>query len=106
MECLRGRHPTKRMIPYNLEKLMVDLVKQWKEAARRDDLFDHMVPSDVRLLVKEIERLRKIEVAAQEFRQVTDRAWRNGDFSHVINNANQQALWRALDGSDCEADHD
>ncbi len=37
---------------------MVDLVKQWKEAARRDDLFDHMVPSDVRQLVGEIERLR------------------------------------------------
>lgn len=38
---------------------MVDLVKRWKEAARRDDLFDHMVPSDVRQLVKEIERLRQ-----------------------------------------------
>ena len=45
----------------------------------------------------EIERLRRIEASAQEFRRVTDRAWRNGDFSHVINNANQQALWRALD---------
>ena len=39
---------------------MDDLVKQWKEAARHDDLFDHMVPSDVRLLVKEIERLRAL----------------------------------------------
>lgn len=37
---------------------MTDLVRQWKEMARRDDLFDYMVPSDVRLLVKEIERLR------------------------------------------------
>ena len=43
--------------------MMVDLVKQWKEAARRDDLFDHMVPSDVRLLVQEIERLREREAA-------------------------------------------
>ncbi len=34
------------------------LVKQWKEAARRDDLFDHMVPSDVRQLVAEIEWLQ------------------------------------------------
>ncbi len=40
---------------------MVDLVKKWKEVARRDDLFDNMVPSDVRMLVKEIERLQKIE---------------------------------------------
>ena len=37
----------------------VDLVKQWKEAARRDDLFDHMVPSDVRQLIGEIEQLRQ-----------------------------------------------
>jgi len=36
----------------------IDLVKRWKEAARRDDLFDHMVPSDVRLLLMEIEALR------------------------------------------------
>ena len=36
----------------------IDLVKRWKEAARRDDLFNHMVPSDVRQLVGEIERLR------------------------------------------------
>ena len=39
---------------------MNDLVKQWKEAARRDDLFDHMVPSDVRQLLSEIERLRDL----------------------------------------------
>ncbi len=39
---------------------MVDLVKQWKEAARRDDLFNHMVPSDVRQLVGEIERLGEV----------------------------------------------
>lgn len=38
---------------------MADLVKQWKEAARRNDLFDHMVPSDVRQLIGEIERLRE-----------------------------------------------
>ena len=37
---------------------MIDLVEKWKEAARCDDLFNHMVPSDVRLLVQEIERLR------------------------------------------------
>ena len=37
---------------------MTDLVERWKLAARRDDLFDHMVPSDVRQLVGEIERLR------------------------------------------------
>ena len=39
---------------------MIDLVEKWKLAARRDDLFNHMVPSDVRLLVGEIERLRII----------------------------------------------
>ncbi len=37
---------------------MVDLVKQWKEAARRDDVLASMVPSDIRQLVGEIERLR------------------------------------------------
>jgi len=39
---------------------MNDLVKQWKEAARRDDILSVMVPSDVRLLVKEIELLRTL----------------------------------------------
>ena len=37
---------------------MTDLVEKWKEAARRDDLFNHMVPSDVRQLIGAIERLR------------------------------------------------
>ena len=45
---------------------MSDLVKQWKEAARRDDLFDHMVPSDVRQLIGEIERLRAALELAEE----------------------------------------
>ena len=39
----------------------MDLVKKWKMLARQDDLFDHMVPSDVRVLIQEIERLQKIE---------------------------------------------
>ena len=38
---------------------MTNLVKKWKLLARRDDLFTHhMVPSDVRQLIGEIERLR------------------------------------------------
>ena len=46
---------------------MVSLVTKWKEAARRDDLFNHMVPSDVRLLIKEIERLQCIEAIVKRF---------------------------------------
>jgi len=37
---------------------MVDLVEKWKETARRDDLWRIMVPSDVRELIMEIEKLR------------------------------------------------
>jgi len=37
----------------------IDLVKRWKEAARRDDILDVMVPSDIRLLIKEIGALRE-----------------------------------------------
>jgi len=39
---------------------MTDLVKQWKLLTRQDDLFNHMVPSDVRQLVGDIERLREL----------------------------------------------
>lgn len=45
----------------------------------------------------EIDDLRKIEAAARKFREATDQAYRDGEMSHVINNQNQQALWRALD---------
>ena len=37
---------------------MIDLVKRWKEAAKRDDVLDEMVPSDIRQLVGKIERLQ------------------------------------------------
>ncbi len=45
---------------------MADIVEKWKDAARRDDLFDHMVPSDVRELIAEIERLRAENTAADK----------------------------------------
>ena len=45
----------------------------------------------------EIERLRQIEKAAQEFRKITDQMWASDVFSHAMNNQHQQALWRALD---------
>lgn len=52
-----------------------DLVAQWKEAARLDDLFDHMVPSDVRQLIGEIERLRAecTQLKAQQKELLTNR---------------------------------
>ncbi len=37
---------------------MTDIVERFHEISRRDDCFDHMVPSDVRELLGEIERLR------------------------------------------------
>ena len=37
---------------------MGDIVERFTEISRRDDCFDHMVPSDVRLMLKEIVRLR------------------------------------------------
>lgn len=64
----------------------IDLVKRWKEAARRDDLFDHMVPSDVRLLLKEIEALRErvAELHKLAFDDQSGKSWRtvvlNNDF--------------------------
>lgn len=109
---------------------MVDLVKQWKEAARRDDLFDHMVPSDVRLLVKEIERLKAINEhdrtqVAEVFTAIKeairrrewlrlgrgsyeyeDDRWR-GEFSEAIDEIIEAAkpLQRiAADWSDCPTD--
>ena len=60
---------------------MTDLVERWKLAARRDDLFDHMVPSDVRQLVGEIERLRvalfEISDRCDEAGQIASRALEN-----------------------------
>ncbi len=38
--------------------MMADLVEKWKMAARRDDVLNIMVPSDVRELVGEIEQLQ------------------------------------------------
>jgi hypothetical protein len=40
-------------------------VVEWVEFARRDDCLDHMVPSDLRLLVGEIWRLRHQLTLAQ-----------------------------------------
>ncbi len=43
---------------------MVDLIAKWREISRQDDCFDHMVPSDVREMLGEIERLRTAGKAA------------------------------------------
>ncbi len=37
---------------------MTDIVEHFREISRRDDCFIHMVPSDVRMMLSEIERLR------------------------------------------------
>ncbi len=44
---------------------MNDLVKKWQEISRRDDCFNHMVPSDVRQLLAEIEHLQVIIIEAK-----------------------------------------
>ena len=56
-------------------------------------------PEDTQKLKAEIERLREIKTAAQEYREYCDQAYRDGEMSHVINNTKQQRLWRALDAS-------
>ena len=49
---------------------MTDIAEQWREAAKRDDVLDLMVPSDVRMLVGEIDRSRRklAESEANELR--------------------------------------
>lgn len=37
---------------------MSDIVERFTEISRRDDCFDHMVPSDVRQMLGDITRLR------------------------------------------------
>ena len=37
---------------------MTDIVERFRELSHRDDCLDHMVPSDVREMLSEIERLR------------------------------------------------
>jgi hypothetical protein len=50
----------------------IDQLDEWREFTKRDDACDHMVPSDVRALIGEIERLRnecgklKMEIASME----------------------------------------
>ncbi len=62
-ESILGNFLTQRIF-------MTDLVKKWKLVARRDDVLNRMVPSDIRMLVGEIERLRgtlyKIQVITDD----------------------------------------
>jgi len=65
-ELLEGpRNPFAAKLRYwcdhGLGSVIADLVKRWKEAAKRDDVLDVMVPSDVRQLVAEIELSRANE---------------------------------------------
>ncbi len=54
--------------------------------------------------VKEIDKLRKIEKAAKDYRKFVDKTWSDCNFSHVANNDAQQVLWRALDLEDDSCD--
>lgn len=50
--------PKTRRLKFN-EMTEIELI-DWQEKARRDDLFKHLVPSDVRYFIGEILRLRKV----------------------------------------------
>ena len=52
-----------------------DIVDEFTEISRQDDCFRHMIPSDVRRLLGEIERLR---ADRDRFATIVERA-RNGD---------------------------
>ena len=70
---------------------MIDLVA-WRERARRDDVLDTMVPSDLRVILADMERLKS---AAEMAKSVFEKLERGGmqpvSFSQVT-----AALRRAL----------
>jgi len=71
---------------------MSDLVKEFKEISRRDDCFKHMVPSDVRMMLAEIERLR------ESIRKRDDYIARHLGKEHVMSIRLHDAAKEVLDG--------
>lgn len=71
-----------------------DIVEQWTELSRRDDLFNHMVPSDVRMMLGEISRARaeRDEYIRQCKEALHDAAEAKGDaHKHWVDKVNAEA---------------